>query len=134
MTAAAVTAPIAPPQPPRLLDQFRAAVRSVGHPETWIEPLTDWVTAFIIFHGKRHPRELDSAAREAFLRHVVQTRKDPLAALEAARLALRLLYQAVLHQPVEELPQPRPPRWLDHLRQILRLGHYAARTEARSTW
>ena len=50
-------------QPPRLLDQFRNAARAAGNPETWIDSLTSWVTAFIIFHGQRHPRELDAAAR-----------------------------------------------------------------------
>ena len=114
---------------PRLLDQFRAAARVTGQPEPWIEPLTSWITAFIIFHGKRHPRDLDAAARDAFLRHVVQTRKDPLPALAAARQALRLLYEEVLHQPIGELPQPRPPLLLDQLRQVLRLGHYSAKTE-----
>ena len=106
-----------PSQPPRLCDQFRGVARAAGQPATWIEALTSWVTAFIVFHGKRHPCDPDAAARDAFLRHVVQTRKDPLEALETARLALRLLYEDVLHQPVGELPQPRPPLLLDQLRQ-----------------
>jgi hypothetical protein len=126
---AALPVPITPTQAPRLLDQFRAAARAAGQPETWIEPLAGWVSNFIVFHGKRHPRELDAAARDAFLRHVVQTRKDPLAALAAVRLAVRLLYEEVLHQAIRELPQPRPPLLLDHLRQVMRLGHYSAKTE-----
>ena len=115
--------------PPRLLDQFRAAARAVGQPEAWIDTLAQWMVAYIIYHGKRHPRELGPAALDAFLQHVVQTRKNPLGALEAARTALRLLYQEVLRQPRGELPQPRPPLLLDQMRQILRLGHYAATTE-----
>ena len=54
--------PGAPAQPPRLLDQFRAAARAAGQPVIWVEPLTSWIIAFINFHGKRHPRELDAAA------------------------------------------------------------------------
>ena len=86
MTAAVSPVPV-PPAPPRRLDQFRTAARAAGQPEPWIEPLVRWVTAFVLFHGKRHPLELDAAARDAFLRHVVITRKDPLGALAAARLA-----------------------------------------------
>ena len=134
MTATLPLALPSPAQPPRLLDQFRAAARRAGQPETWIEPLTSWATAFIIFHGKRHPRELDAAARDAFLRHVVQSRKDPLAALAGARQALRLLYEDVLHSPVGELPQPRPPRLLDQMRQVMRLGHYSPKTEQNYVW
>src|SRR5262249_9135103 len=100
-----------------------------GQPEAWIEPLASWVIAFVLFHSKRHPAELDASARDTFLHHVVQTRKDPLSALATARLALRLLYEDVLDQPVGELPQPRPPRLLDQMRQVMRLGHYSRRTE-----
>jgi integron integrase len=42
---------------------------------------------------------------------------------------LRLLYEEVLGLRVGELPQPRPPRLLDQLRQVLRLGHYSQQTE-----
>ena len=109
MSTAVLPIPTSLPQPPRLLEQFRAAARAAGQPEPWIEPLASWVVSFIVFHGKRHPRELDAAARGAFLRHVVQTHIDPLAALAATRSALGLLYQDVLRQDVGELPQPRPP-------------------------
>ena len=67
----------APSPPPRLLDQFRAAARAVGQPESWIETLAKWVVAFILFHGKRQPSELGPAALDAFLQHVAQTRKNP---------------------------------------------------------
>jgi integron integrase len=39
------------------------------------------------------------------------------------------LYENVLHEPVGELPEPQPPRLLDQLRQIMRLGHYSIQTE-----
>ena len=65
MAALIPVAATASPQPPRLLDQFRVAARAAGQPEPWIAPLAGWVTAFIIFHGKRHPRQLDAAARDA---------------------------------------------------------------------
>jgi hypothetical protein len=73
--AAVSPAVVVSTQPPRLLDQFRWAARAAGQPEPWIEPLSSWVTAFVIYHGKRHPRKLEAAARDAFLRHVVQTGK-----------------------------------------------------------
>jgi hypothetical protein len=66
--SASVALPRRPaPQSPRLLDQFRAAARAGGQPESWIEPLTRWVLDFILFHGKQHPRELGAAARDAFI-------------------------------------------------------------------
>jgi hypothetical protein len=85
-----------PPAPPRLLDQFRAAARHVGHVATSVETLASWVRHFIFFHDKQHPATLGLPHVAAFLEHVVRTEPDPLPALAMARSALSLLYSAVL--------------------------------------
>ena len=134
MTATATNSPPAPipaiAQPPRLLDQLADAAREHGASEPTTQQIVSWVRAFIVFHGRRHPRELPMAAVDRFLTHVVQTEKVPLVALEAARAALTMLYRHVLGIDVGELPQPRPPRLLDQMSQVLRLRHYSPRTEA----
>ncbi len=89
-----------------------------------------WVRAYVLFHGKRHPRDLDRQAVGRFLEHVVQTEKPPLPALETARSALELLYGTVLGIDLGELPRPQPPRLLDQMAQVLRVRHYSPRTEA----
>ena len=88
-----------------------------------------WCRRYILFHGKRHPRELALPDIGRFLQHVVTTENDPLPALQSARAALEFLYTAVLHIRVGELPWPRPPRLLDQVRQVLRVRHYALSTE-----
>lgn len=55
-------------QPPvKLLDQVRARVRykhySIRTGRTYVE----WVRRFVVFHGKRHPRELGAPEVEAYL-------------------------------------------------------------------
>ena len=120
----------AAPQPPRLLDQIAQAARQRGASEPTTTQLASWVRAFILFHGKRHPRELGLPDATRFLEHVVRTEKQPLPALETARSALELLYGTVLGIDLGELPRPRPPRLLDQMSQVLRVRHYSARTEA----
>lgn len=45
-------------QPPRLLDHLRdLARRHFGRPEPG-DRYADWARRFILFHGKRHPRDL----------------------------------------------------------------------------
>jgi integron integrase len=117
-------------QPPRLLDQVAQAARHRGASEPTTAQLVAWVRAYVLFHGKRHPRELDRAAVSRFLEHVVRSEKQPLPALESARSALELLYGTVLGIDLGELPRPRPPRLLDQMSQILRVRHYSPRTEA----
>jgi len=118
------------PQPPRLLDQVAQAARQRGASEPTTTQLVSWLRAFILFHGKRHPRELGLPDASRFLEHVVRTAKQPLPALETARSALELLYGTVLGIDLGELPRPRPPRLLDQMSQVLRVRHYSPRTEA----
>ena len=57
-------------QPPRLLDQLhQAAIRHYGRREP-ADRHVEWVRRFILFHGKRHPRELGVSAAATYLEHV----------------------------------------------------------------
>jgi integron integrase len=117
------------PQPPRLLDQLRqVALAHFGRPEPG-QRLADWARRFILFHGKRHPRDMGMAEINRFLEHLAQTEKDPLGALEQAREAIDFLYMRLLGVNVGQLPFPEPPRLLDRLRRAVRVRHYSPRTE-----
>lgn len=122
--------PVVAVQPPRLLDQVAQAARQRGASQPTTAQLVSCVRAFVLFHGKRHPRELGFPAVTRFLEHVVRTEKQPLPALETARSALELLYGPVLGIDLGELPRPQPPRLLDQMSQVLRVRHYSPRTEA----
>ena len=74
-----------------------------------------WARRFILFHDKRHPREMGLAHVTHFLEHVATTEREPLPALAQARAALALLYERVVGADLGELPWPRPPRVLDQL-------------------
>ena len=114
---------------PRLLDLVRDTARSRGHSEAMVSSFTGWIRQFILYHDRRHPRELGLADIGRFLDEVARQEKEALAALEAARDALDFLYRDVLRLRLGELPRPRPPRLLDQVRQVLRVRHYALRTE-----
>jgi integrase len=121
--------PPAAPAAPRLLDQVRMVARERGHPAAAATAMAQWTRRFILFHGKRHPREMGVAEVRQFLQALAQTEKDAVRVLAASRDALDFLYREVLHVDVGELPLPRPPRLLDQVRQVLRVGHYSIRTE-----
>jgi len=112
-----------PPAPPRLLDPLRQSAQQRGHPEATVAAYADWNRRFILFHGKRHPREMGLTEVGQFLESIAQTEKDPVRALAASRDALDFLYREVLHLDLGELPLPRPPRLLDQVHQILRVRH-----------
>ena len=82
--------------PPRLLDQLRERIR-VKHYALRTERLyVGWVRRYILFHGKRHPRDMGASEIEAFLSHLALERSVTSATQNQAKAALLFLYKEVL--------------------------------------
>jgi len=62
-------------QPPKLLDQLRGKIRLLHYSKRTEDAYVDWATKFIVFHGKRHPREMGTAEIAAYLTHLAVERK-----------------------------------------------------------
>ena len=54
-------------QPPKLLGRVRHAIRLRHYSRRTEEAYVGWIRRFIVFHGKRHPRELGAPEVTAFL-------------------------------------------------------------------
>jgi integron integrase len=105
------SAPFAAPQPPRLLDCLRDKIRLKHYSIRTEYAYTDWVRRFVLFHGKRHPRDLGAAEVEAFLTHLAVERRVSASTQNQAKSALLFLYKEVLGN---ELP------WLDNVENAKR--------------
>src|SRR5213593_2258888 len=57
-------------QPPRLLEQMRAVIRARQYSLRTEETYLGWVKRFILFHGKRHPRDMGVQEVQQFLAHL----------------------------------------------------------------
>ena len=53
--------------PPRLLDRVRATVRARHYSRKTEKAYVAWIRRFIVFHGKRHPREMGAAEVTRYL-------------------------------------------------------------------
>jgi len=61
-------APDAPyPGSPRLLDRVRIALRTRHYSRKTEKAYVGWIRRFIVFHGKRHPREMGAAETTGYL-------------------------------------------------------------------
>ena len=98
------SAPGKSPSEPRLLDQVRAQIRLRHYSIRTESQYVQWVKRFVLFHQKRHPREMGAAEVEAFLTHLAVERHVASATQNQALSALLFLYRQVLGV---ELP------WLD---------------------
>jgi len=89
---------------PRLLDQVRAQIRLRHYSIRTETQYVQWIKRFVLFHHKRHPREMGAAEVEAFLSHLAVEGHVASATQNQALSALLFLYRQVLGV---ELP------WLD---------------------
>lgn len=53
--------------PPKLLDQVRDRIRTKHYSLRTETQYVQWIKRFMLFHGKRHPQEMDTAEVEASL-------------------------------------------------------------------
>ena len=89
---------------PRLLDQLAHAIRVRQYSAATGKAYRTWVLRFILFHGKRHPRDMGKEEVEAFLTHLAVERGVSPSTQNLALSSILFLYQKVLEI---ELP------WLD---------------------
>lgn len=95
-------------QPPKLLVRMRDALRLLHYSYRTEQSYLDWARRYILFHGKRHPKDMSAPEVTAFLSHLATERKVSASTQNQAKSALLFLYRKVLEQ---ELP------WLDEVVQ-----------------
>jgi len=81
--------------PPRLMTQVRDAIRLRHYSPRTEHAYASWIRRFIVFHGKRHPRELGEREVAAFLSHLAATDRSASTQNQALS-AILFLYEVVL--------------------------------------
>ncbi|MGB0954712.1 MAG: integron integrase [Panacagrimonas sp.] len=85
---------------PRLLDQVRVAIRSRHYSRRTEESYVHWIRRFILFHDKRHPRQMGAGEVADFLSHLATQRNVAASTQNLALSAILFLYREVLRQDV----------------------------------
>ena len=103
-----------PPRPQRLLEQLRDRIRFRHYSRRTEVTYAHWVRRYVVFHGKRHPRDLGAEHVTAFLSSLATDRRVSAATQNQALSALLFLYKEVL---AIELP------WLGEIARAKRPRH-----------
>lgn len=82
---------------PKLLDLVRQRLRTLHYSIRTETSYVDWVRRFILFHGKRHPKDMGAAEVESFLSHLAVAGRVSASTQNQAKSALLFLYREVLH-------------------------------------
>jgi len=92
--------------PPKLLDQVVAKIRFKHYSRRTEQSYTHWIKRYILFHGKRHPKEMGAPEIESFLSALAIDRNASASTQNLALSSILFLYKEVMGI---ELP------WLDNI-------------------
>lgn len=80
----------------KLLDQVRNRIRVKHYAIRTEKAYVDWIRRFILFHNKRHPKEMGKVEIEAFLTHLAVERTVAASTQNRALNSILFLYREVL--------------------------------------
>ena len=100
---------------PRLLDEVRTTARlrhlSLKTEKAYVQQ----IKRFILFHGKKHPREMNEHHIRDYLSHLAVERKVAASTQNVALAAILFLYRDVLKQKLERIEEVERARLSRHL-------------------
>ena len=85
-------------RPKKLLDQVRDAIRVKHYARNTEQAYVYWIKKYILFHNKRHPKEMGASEVQAFLTHLALEEHISASTQNQALSALLFLYRNVLSQ------------------------------------
>jgi integron integrase len=85
---------------PKLLEQVREVIRTRHYSLRTEGTYLGWIRRFILFHGKRHPREMGRQEVQQFLSHLAVEGHVAASTQSQALSAIMFLYQQVLKQDI----------------------------------
>jgi integron integrase len=83
-------------QSPKLLELVRMTIRSRHYSRRTEKSYVGWIKRFILFHGKRHPREMGEGEITSFLSHLATKKRVSASTQNQALSAILFLYREVL--------------------------------------
>jgi integron integrase len=107
------------PRPKKILDQVRDALRVKHYAYRTEESYVQWIRRYILFHNKRHPKDMAEPEVQAFLTHLAVENNVAASTQNQALSALLFLYRHVLHQPLSESIDAVRARQSKHLPTVL---------------
>jgi len=97
-------------RPRKLLDQVRDAIRLKHYSYRTEQAYIGWIRRYILFHDKRHPKDMGGVEVEAFLTHLAVEGRVSASTQNQALNALLFLYRNVLNQELGKLDAVRAKR------------------------
>ncbi len=99
---------------PKLLDQVRNDLRVNHYSRKTAETYISWIKRYILFHNKRHPKEMGKEEIQNFVNYFAIEKHVASSTQNQALQAILFLYKKIVKKDVE---------WLDDIRGVKRIKH-----------
>ena len=92
--------PASPPQEKKLLDQVSDAIRVKHYSYRTEQTYKDWIKRYILFHQKRHPKDMGADEIQAFITYLATEKQVSASTQNQALSAVIFLYRHVLQMDI----------------------------------
>ncbi len=99
---------------PKLLDKVRTDLRSKHYSRKTETAYTNWIKRFILFHNKRHPKDMGAEEIKAFINNLVTNHHVSSATQSQALQGILFLYKNILTKDVG---------WIENIKRSSRVKH-----------
>ena len=86
-----------------IMHRLRAVVRARHYSRRTEQAYSGWVRSFILFHGKRHPKDMGASEVGAFLTDLAVRKKVSASTQNQALSSILFLYRHVLGREMGEM-------------------------------
>jgi integron integrase len=110
----------------RLMEVVRHRLRERRYSRRTQEAYVHWIRRYILFHGRRHPRELAEPEVREFLSALATHEQVAASTQNQALAAVTFLYDRVLDRPLTRVEGIHPARRSQHVPVVLSAGEVRA--------
>jgi integron integrase len=103
----------------RLLEGVRRELRARRYSVKTERAYLLWIRRYVVFHERRHPRDLDVRAVSAYLSHLATVEKVAASTQNQALAALRFVYDVALKAPLPYVDDIAPARLSTYVPVVL---------------
>ena len=82
----------------KLLDQVRHVIRKKHYSIRTEQAYTDWIKRFILFHGKKHPKDMGESEISKYISYLAVKRNVAASTQNQALNSIVFLYKQVLNR------------------------------------
>lgn len=92
-------------KPPKLLDQVKEKIRFLHYSRETEKSYVHWIRRYILFHNKRHPKDMGGKELARFLNYLVNKENVAASTQNQALASIIFLYKQILDIDVGEIPE-----------------------------